>query len=136
MRVNHSNRRSYGLQGIFHPLKTALATLSSALHTRIELAVTEMEEERERLKQTLLLTLLLFFGFSLGIILLTIFVVALFWDGGWIYALGCLAFIYLGIGLAAALILRMKISQRPRLFSATLAELAKDRDRMRASYRE
>jgi uncharacterized membrane protein YqjE len=136
MSVTDSNTSSYGLQGIFHPLKRVLSTLSSALHTRLELAVTEIEEERERLKQTLLLTLFFFFGFSLGIILLTIFVVALFWDGGWVYALGCLAFIYLGIGLAAALILRTKVSQRPRLLSATLAELAKDRDRLRASYRE
>jgi len=106
------------------------------LHTRVELALTEIEEERERLKQTLLLTLLVFFGFSLGIILLTIFVVALFWEGGWVYALGCLAFLYLGIGMTAGLILRRTIAGRPKLLSATLAELAKDRDRLRASYRE
>lgn len=106
------------------------------MHTRVELALTEIEEERERLKQTLLLTLLLFFGLSLGIILLTIFVVALFWDGGWLYALGGLAFLYLGIGLIAALILRRTVAQRPRFLSATLAELAKDRDRLKASYRE
>lgn len=136
MSVTNTNPSGYGPQGIFHPLKSTVATLSSALHTRIELAVTEMEEERERLKQTVLLTLLLFFGFSLGIILLTIFVVALFWDGGWVYALGCLAFLYLGIGFVAALILRTKVSQRPKLLSATLAELAKDRDRLRASHRE
>lgn len=134
--MTNTDPSGYGPQGIFHPLKSTVATLSSALHTRIELAVTEMEEERERLKQTLLLTLLLFFGFSLGIILLTIFVVALFWDGGWVYALGCLAFLYLGIGFVAALILRTKVSQRPKLLSATLAELAKDRDRLRASHRE
>ena len=127
---------SQGSHGFFHPLKSALATLSSSLHTRVELAVTEIEEERERLKQTLLLTLLLFFGLSLGIILLTIFVVALFWDGGWVYALGGLAFLYLGIGLIAALILRRTVAQRPRFLSATLAELAKDRDRLKASYRE
>jgi len=127
---------SHGSQGFFHPLRSALATLSSSLHTRVELALTEIEEERERLKQTLLLTLLVFFGFSLGIILLTIFVVALFWEGGWVYALGCLAFLYLGIGMTAGLILRRTIAGRPKLLSATLAELAKDRDRLRASYRE
>ena len=127
---------SHGSQGFFHPLKSALAALSSSLHTRVELALTEIEEERERLKQTLLLTLLLFFSISLGIILLTIFVVAIFWEGGWVYALGCLAFLYLGIGLIAAMILRRTVAQRPRLLSATLAELAKDRDRLRASYRE
>ena len=68
-------------------LKAALAAISSTLHTRLELFVTELEEERERLKQALLLTLLLFFCLSFGFILLTIFFVALFWEKGWIFAL-------------------------------------------------
>lgn len=130
---NASNR---GSQGLFHSLKTSLTALSSGLHTRIELAIVEIEEEGERLKQTLLLTMLLYFSLSLGIILLTIFVVALFWDGGWLYALACLAVLYLGIGATAGLILRKKNSRRPRLLSATLAEITKDRDRLRAAYRE
>jgi uncharacterized membrane protein YqjE len=110
--------------------------LSSIFHTRLELFATELEEEKERLKQTLVLTLLLFFGLSLGVILLTIFVVALFWEQGWIYAMGALAALYLGIGAVAGLMLRRKILLRPGLFPATLSELAKDRDRLRASSRE
>jgi uncharacterized membrane protein YqjE len=123
-------------QNFLHPLRSALAVLSSIFHTRLELFATELEEERERLKQTLVLTLLLFFGLSLGVILLTIFAVALFWEQGWIYAMGVLAALYLGIGAVAGLMLRRKILLRPGLFPATLSELAKDRDRLRASSRE
>ena len=122
--------------GILHGFKTVLAVLSSMLHTRLDLFVTELEEERERLKQTLVLTLLLFFGLSFGFILLTIFIVALFWDKGWIAAIGCLGAVYLGIGVAAAMKLRSAFLHRPGLFPATLAELGKDRDRLRASSRE
>ena len=122
--------------GILHGFKTALAVLSSMLHTRLDLFVTELEEERERLKQTLVLTLVLFFGLSFGFILLTIFLVALFWDKGWIAAIGCLSAVYLGIGIAAAMKLRSAFIQRPGLFPATLAELGKDRDRLRASSRD
>jgi uncharacterized membrane protein YqjE len=114
-------------------LKAALAAVSSALHTRLELFVTELEEERERLKKALLLTLLLFFCLSFGFILLNIFVVALFWERGWIFAIGALAALYLTVGIAAALMLRKKILTRPGLFPATLAELGKDRDRLKAS---
>jgi len=116
--------------------KSALAVLSSMLHTRLDLFFTELEEERERLRQTLLLTLLLFFGFSFGLILLTIFIVALFWDKGWIAAIGCLGAVYLAIGLSAAFKLRNAILRRPRLFPTTLAELGKDRDQLRGSSRE
>ncbi len=130
------NASSRGSQGFLRSLKTSFTALTSGLHTRIELAIVEIEEEFERLKQTLLLTMLLYFSLSLGIILLTIFIVGLFWESGWLYALGCLALLYLGIGLTAGLILRKKISQRPRLLSATLAELTKDRERLKAAYRE
>lgn len=114
-------------------LSGLLAILSSALHTRLELFVTELEEERERLKQTLVLTLLLFFGLSLGFILLTIFMVAIFWQQGWIAAIGCLSAIYLGIGIISALKLRNALLRRPGLFPVTLAELGKDRDHLRSS---
>jgi uncharacterized membrane protein YqjE len=132
----HSAAGSDNAPGILYWLKAALAALSSILHTRLELFATELEEERERLKQTLILTLLVFFGLSFGFILLTIFVVALFWDKGWIAAMGCLSAVYLGVGVVAALKLRSSFLTRPGLFPATLGELGKDRDQLRASSRE
>ncbi|HEY2921166.1 MAG TPA: phage holin family protein [Candidatus Binatia bacterium] len=125
-----------GSPGFFHSFRGLLAILSSALHTRLDLFVAELEEERERLKQTLVLMLLLFFGLSFGFILLTIFIVAIFWEQGWIAAVGCLAAFYLGIGIVAFLKLRSALLQRPGLFPATLAELGKDRDHLRTSSRE
>jgi uncharacterized membrane protein YqjE len=116
--------------------KHALEVLSAILHTRLEIFVAELEEERERLKQALIFTLLSFFGLSLGFILLTIFLVAFFWERGWLVALGGLAALYLGVGIGAALKLRQKILTRRDFFSATLDELAKDRDHLRGSRRE
>jgi uncharacterized membrane protein YqjE len=122
--------------GTVHGFKSALAVLSSMLHTRLDLFVTELEEERERLKQTLVLTLLLFFGLSFSFILLTIFIVALFWERGWIAAIGCLGVAYLAIAITSAAKLRNAILSRPRMFPATLQEISKDRDRLRKSSRE
>lgn len=118
--------------GMFHSVKKLAAALASALHTRVELFVTELEEERERLKQALIFTLLLIFGASMGFILLTIFLVALFWERGWIGAIGALAFVYLGVATFAAVKLSNSVLKRPRLFPATLAELGKDRDRLKS----
>jgi len=117
--------------GILHSLKALSATLVSAFHTRVELFVTELEEERERLKQTLVFTLLLVFGLSMGFILLTIFLVAIFWEKGWIGAIGGLAFLYLGVATFAGVKLSNAFLKRPGLFPATLAELGKDRDRFK-----
>ncbi len=119
--------------GFLRSLENALTVFVASLHTRLELFVTELEEERERLKQTLLLTLLLFFGVGFGFILLNIFAVALFWQNGWVAAIGALAAVYLVVGIIAAIALRKKILLRPGLFPATLSELRKDCDRLRAS---
>jgi uncharacterized membrane protein YqjE len=132
MTENDSSTDQLHPQSLSEALKTARDALSSALHTRLELFVTELEEERERFKQTLLLTVLAVFGFSLGFILLIIFIVAVFLIEGWIIALGCLAFLFLAIGMIAALMLRRKFLTRPGLFRATLDELAKDRDQLRS----
>mgnify|MGYP001182372223 FL=1 len=117
--------------GIIYSLKALGATLASAFHTRVELFVTELEEERERLKHTLIFTLLLVFGLSMGFILLTIFLVALFWQNGWVGAIGVLAFLYLGVAAFAAVKLRDIFLNRSGLFAATVAELGKDRDRLK-----
>ena len=131
-----SSQSREGSSSFFQTLKAVLAGLSSALHTRLDLFVTELEEERERIKQALVFTLLLLFGFTFGIVLLTIFLVALFWQNGWIAAIGGLALAYFAVGVVAAVKLRGVIIHYPRLFPTTMAELGKDRDYLRASTRE
>ncbi|HEY5543236.1 MAG TPA: phage holin family protein [Candidatus Binatia bacterium] len=131
-----SSQSRRGASGFSQHLRAALAVLSAALHTRLELFVTELEEEGERLKRTAILLLLVVFGASLGFILLNIFLVALFWERGWIAAIGVLALVYFAVALAAVVRLRDAVLQRAGLFPATLAELGKDRDHLRASARE
>ena len=123
-------------QSFFDAIKTARVALSSALRTRVNLFVLELEEERERLKQTLLFGLLAVLGLNFGFILLNIFIVALFWDKGWLVALGCLAAFYLALGVIAVLMLRKNFLTRRGLFPATLTELEKDCDRLGAPSHE
>jgi uncharacterized membrane protein YqjE len=118
------------------PFKDLLAVLSSALHTRLDLFAIELHEELERTKQTVALFLLLLCGASVGFVLLNVFLVALFWQNGWIGAIGVLALVYFGVAAFAAIKLRGSTLRPAGLFPATLAELAKDRDRLRASAHE
>jgi uncharacterized membrane protein YqjE len=131
-----SDQGTAGTSRFTQPYKNLLAVLSSALHTRLDLFAVEIEEELERTKQTLALFLVLLCAVGLGFVLLTIFLVALFWQNGWIAAIGILALVYFGVAALAAIKLRESRSRRAGLFPATLAELAKDRDRLRAAARE
>jgi uncharacterized membrane protein YqjE len=118
------------------PFRDLLAVLSSALHTRLDLFVVELQEERERTKQTLALFLVLLYSVSLGFILLNVFLVALFWQNGWIPAIGILALVYFAVAAFAAIKLRAATERPAGLFPATLTELGKDRDSLRAAARE
>jgi uncharacterized membrane protein YqjE len=118
--------------GFFASLKAVMTDFAALLHTRLELASTEFEEEMERFKRMLLLAAISLFCFSVGVILLTIFVIVLFWDTHRLLAVGGLAALYLLAGLIVALVMRSKAAALPKFLSATISEFAKDRERLRS----
>ncbi len=117
--------------GIVQSLRNLTATLVALLRTRIELLVTELEEERIRLLQLLFWAAGALFFFGVGILLLTILLVAVFWDSSHrITAIVVLAGIFLAAGIGMAIGVRNRMHARPRLFSASLDELARDKDQL------
>ena len=131
-----SDQGKAGTSRFIQPYKDLLAVVSLALHTRLDLFVVEIEEELERTKQTLALFVVLLCAVSFGFALLNIFLVALFWQNGWIAAIGILALVYFGVAAFAAIKLRGSTLRPSGLFPTALAELGKDRDRLRAAARE
>lgn len=113
-------------------LRRLLSTLTSIVSTRLELLANELQEERLRLTQMLLFALVALFCFGMGILLLAVFIVVLFWDDHRLAALGTLSAIFLALGMLMAMLLRSLARAKSRLFSASLAELAKDRAQLNA----
>jgi uncharacterized membrane protein YqjE len=122
-------RASAGLLGSVRTLATTLVT---ALQTRIELLATEFEEERILLTRLWLLATVALFLFVLSVLTATLFIVVLFWDTHRLGAIGVLFLLFLLGGCAVAWYARKQARARPRLFSATLRELAKDREHLTA----
>jgi len=120
--------------GLMGSLKRLLATLASIASTRLELLANELQEERLRLIQMFFFALLAVFCFCMGLLLLSLFVVVLFWDDHRLAVLGSLAALYLGSGFWAGLLFRGKIQEKSKLFSASLAELAKDKQQLGARH--
>jgi uncharacterized membrane protein YqjE len=116
--------------GIVQSLRNLAATLVALLRTRFELLATEIEEERVRLLQLLFWSAVALFFFALGIVLLVILFVAVFWDSYRITAIVTLAVVFFAAGAGAAMAVRNRIQARPRLFSASLDELARDKDQL------
>ena len=116
--------------GIVQSLRNLAATLVALLRTRFELLVTELEEERIRLLQLLFWAAGALFFFGVGILLLIVLLVAIFWDNHRITAIVVLAGVFLAAGVGMAIGVRKRMHARPKLFSASLEELAKDRDQL------
>lgn len=116
--------------GLMESLRRLADTLLAIFQTRIELLSNEIEEERLRIAQMLLFgsVALLFFG--LAIIMLTVFFVVLFWDSNRLLVLGGFTALYFVAGLLVWNTLRRMAREKSKLFSASLAELADDRDRL------
>lgn len=120
--------------GLMGSIKRLLSTLTSIVSTRLELLANELQEERLHLMQMLLFAALALFCLGLGVLLLTAFVVVLFWDDHRLAVLGVLSASFFALGTLMAMLLRSKMQAKSRLFSASLAELAKDREQLGASH--
>ncbi|HET9404140.1 MAG TPA: phage holin family protein [Burkholderiales bacterium] len=116
--------------GIVQSLRSLAATLVALLRTRAELLATEIEEERVRLLQLLFWAAAALFFLGVGVLLLVILYVAAFWDSYRIPAIVALAVIFLAAGAGMAIGVRNRMYARPRLFSASLDELARDKDQL------
>lgn len=116
--------------GLLAAVQRLLATFTEILHTRVEILSTELEEEGERIRQLFMYGLVSVFFLGLGLLLATAFIVVAFWETHRLYVLAGFTVFYLSIGAIAALVVRHKIKTRPRLFSVTLSELDKDRERL------
>ena len=116
--------------GVVQSLRSLAATLVGLLRTRFELLATEIEEERIRLLQLLFWAAAALFFLGVGVLLLVVLLLAVFWDSYRIPAVVALAVIFLGAGAGMALSVRNRMYARPKVFSASLDELAKDKDQL------
>lgn len=109
------------------------ATVTALLHTRIELASVEVEEEALRIYFSLLSSLIALFCAGMVVLLLAIMVLVLFWDSHPIAALAIMAGIFALAAIKIALSVRNSYQKKPRLLAYSLAELSKDIDHLKSS---
>lgn len=127
--MSDTDREPYG--GILRSLGQLGATVVGLLQTRFEIVATELEEERVRIRQAIVLALIAGVCLAIAALLAVFFLVVVFWDSNRLLAIGVLFLVFFGIGGGCVLRLMHAGRTRPRLFSTTLSELAKDRERLR-----
>jgi uncharacterized membrane protein YqjE len=116
---------------LLQSLKGYFGTWVEVLRVRLELLSTELEEERLRLLQVLVLGVAALFCLALGAMLLNFLVIALFWETTYrLVVVGSLALLYVLAGVFMGLAARRKLRQKTKIFATSLGELAKDYRRL------
>lgn len=101
------------------------------VQTRLELLAVELQEEKLRLTGLALNTALAGLLLGAGLVFLMIFLTVLFWEEHRLLALGITTAVCIGGGLFAASNAARAFRSGTKLFSASLAELARDRAALR-----
>lgn len=117
-------------KGLFESLSTLSATMVAMLSTRLTLLSIDLEEERAHAILQLVLALTALFFIGVGLVLVSLLLVVIYWETQRILVLGILAGSFLLAGTVVAGFLLHKARTKPRLFAASLSELHKDRNQL------
>jgi uncharacterized membrane protein YqjE len=112
--------------GLFAALQGLLATLLAIAHTRLELIGTELQEDIARLGMLLLWGCVALFFASLGIALLALTVLLVFWDSHRLAVATGMTLVFLSLAAWAGVAVARLLRARPMLFEASLRELKRD----------
>jgi uncharacterized membrane protein YqjE len=120
-----TNRSSRGA-GLLASLRGLVSSLIATAQTRLTLLASDLEEQGACFAQIIVLGVACAMGIFFAAALAIAFVIAAFWEDRLI-AIGILFIVFLALALLSLLTLRQRLRDRPKLLSATLAELDKDR---------
>jgi uncharacterized membrane protein YqjE len=116
--------------GLTESLKRLTGTLLAIFQTRLELLSIEVQEERLNIKQMLLYGSIALMFFVLATILLTAFVVVVFWESYRLQVLAGFTGLYFAAGAMAWNAFQRAANRKSQLFSANLAALNDDRNQL------
>lgn len=117
-------------ENLFSALKNLVSTGASIAQTRLELISTDVQIARTQFLNLLVMVVCALFFLFFGLVMLALLIVIYSWETDRVLALSLLTSGFLVAGIILALVVLRSIKTMPKLFEATIAELAKDRQEL------
>jgi uncharacterized membrane protein YqjE len=117
-------------ENLLSSLKNLVATGASIAQTRLELISTDIQIARSQFLGLLVMLIFTLFFLFFGLVMLALLIVIYSWENDRIMVLSFLTSGFLAVGIILALVVLRSLKRMPRLFEATIAELAKDRQEL------
>jgi uncharacterized membrane protein YqjE len=112
--------------GLMVSLKRLLSTLLELAHVRLQLVLNELDQQKLRLFDALLIAAASLVALALGLVLLIAFLVSLFPEPQRPIVLGVLMLLFIGASVGGLLAARAQLRAAGRSLEASLAELRRD----------
>jgi uncharacterized membrane protein YqjE len=117
-------------ENLLSSLKNLVSTGASIAQTRLELISNDVQIARSQFISLLVMVICTLFFLFFGLVMLALLIVIYSWETDRIMALSLLTSSFLAIGVFLALVVLRSLKTMPKLFEATIAELAKDRQEL------
>jgi uncharacterized membrane protein YqjE len=117
-------------ENLLSSLKHLVSTGASIAQTRLELISTDVQIARAKFLSLLALIIFTLFFLFFGLVMLALLIVIYSWEADRIFALSLLTAGFLATGCILAMVVLRSLKTMPKLFEATIAELAKDRQEL------
>jgi uncharacterized membrane protein YqjE len=117
-------------ENLLSSLKNLVSTGASIAQTRLELISTDVQIARSKFLSLLIMVIFTLFFLFFGLVMLALLIVIYSWESDRMLALSLLTSSFLVVGFILALVVLRSLKTMPKLFEATIAELAKDRQEL------
>ena len=115
-------------ENLLSSIKGLASTGASIAQTRLELLSVDVQIARSKFISLLVMIVSALFFLFFGLVMLALFIVIYSWETDRMMALGLLTGAFLTVGLILVLLIAQSLRTMPRLFEASITELAKDRE--------
>jgi uncharacterized membrane protein YqjE len=117
-------------ENLLSSIKNLAATGASIVQTRLELLSVDVQIARSKFISLLVMIVCALFFLFFGLVMLSLLIVIYSWESDRMLALGLLTSGFIAIGLILAILIMRSLRTMPKLFEASIAELAKDREEL------
>jgi len=114
-------------ENLLSSIKNLVSTGVSIAQTRLELLSVDVQIARNKFISLLIMIVSALFFLFFGLVMLALLIVIYSWESDRMLALGLLTSAFIGVGLILGLFIMQSLRNMPKLFEASIAELAKDK---------
>ena len=117
-------------ENLLSSIKNLAATGASIAQTRLELLSVDVQIARAKFISLLVMIICALFFLFFGLVMLSLLIVIYSWESDRMLSLSLLTSGFIAIGLILAILIMRSLRTMPKLFEASIAELAKDREEL------